>query len=223
MNHHIKRYICFFLLGLLSACYTNEKNVGNLLLTDDVCRPPCWQGITPAYTSRYEALDILNLPVDSEERVISWPSEYHIKHLDNSHPTHNTIEFDETGVVELLSWWSADGLTFEAVVNEFGEPSYIVYGVLNPGDAPWQRLGLLYPEEGLLFMTDFLYEWSVEPALNLDMLPNPNMLVVERVYFAPRSIEAFNQWLLPGGKRALIGIEGRIEGDGFMQPWKGWK
>jgi hypothetical protein len=54
----------------------------------------------------------------------------------------NEIEFDQDGLVEIISAWTDDGPTFDDIVNEFGEPQWIIYGVLDPGEAPWQPHGL---------------------------------------------------------------------------------
>ncbi len=183
------------------------------------CWPPCWKGITPGQTSQVEALEILGLP-PSSKRLISWPSGVRIRHVKN--PMRNSIEFDENGLVEVLALWTDDGPTFDDVINEFGEPQWVIYGVLNPGEAPWQRVGLLYPEAGLLFMTDYIYLWSSRPPINIDMPPEPDMRIVRRLYFKPQSASEFEEWLLFKGGGRYIGEGGRKEGNLYTRNWEGF-
>jgi hypothetical protein len=133
----------------------------------------------------------------------------------------NEIEFDQDGLVEVISAWADDGPTFDDIVNEFGEPQWIIYGVLNTGEAPWQRVGLLYPKAGLWFMTDYIYDWWVDH-INIDMPPEPDMRVMESVYFESKSTSEFEEWLLFEGGGRYVGEGGRKEGNLYTRRWEGF-
>jgi hypothetical protein len=222
MRHYLSAIAVIAVTFAEIACGDSTQPITHgATTTAGACLPPCWNGITPGQTSQAEALEILELPPQRSRRLRSWPSGVQIRYINN--PMYNSIEFDENGLVEALALWTDEGPAFDDVVNEFGEPQWVIYGVLNPGEAPWQRVGLLYPQAGLLFMTDYIYLWSSRPPVNIDMPPRPDMKVVKRLYFKPQSALEFEEWLLfKGGGGRYVGQGGRKEGNLYTRKWEGF-
>ncbi len=212
------------LVLLASACSHFQQTDQIPTPTAEVSLSHYRQEVTPGKTTRANALESLGLPYDAEKRRISWPSGYYWSDsAGNSTPRPNAIEFDEQDIVEVLSLWVEDGTTFDDIIATFGEPDLIIYGVLNPGEAPWQRVGLVYLEKGALFMTNFDYAWSAGDQVNIDMPPQPDMKVVEQVYFVPKTAQEFDEQLYSGFGSSFVGIGGRIEwGNNYTRPWEGF-
>jgi hypothetical protein len=187
---------------LPSATLETSSNWWTAWLAQQICKPPCWQNITPGVTTIQEAESILE---NSPQIKIKFQSKdgidwTFIKNKDES----GTLKATEDGIVRVIWLGSASDrkLLLKPIVSSYGSPEYV-----HPDDCREGKCvtDLVYPKMGM-FLSVFI--------TNKGSIDNPQFeilsdTVVDRVYFVEPGIEKFQ------------GFYGSLEPD-LLMPWKGY-
>ncbi|MFW5709050.1 MAG: hypothetical protein ACOCX5_02400 [Chloroflexota bacterium] len=120
------------------------------LITEDPCGPPCWRGITPGETSWNDALDIIeqdlaleDLQTRANEETGQIGASWAQVDGDNC-----CQMFTQDGTtVSLLVAQTTPELTFDQIVDEYGQPSYIIGDTVTSDQA---LVSVYYPDVPML-------------------------------------------------------------------------
>ena len=116
-------------------------------LAHPVCKPPCWQNITPGVTTRDEAVSILkNIP----DIAITYNGEYSLSWEHKSKLEGGNISISEDEVVSSISLGSISErkLLLETIITSYDEPEFV-----KPFDCNIEvvmcYVALIYPDLGM--------------------------------------------------------------------------
>jgi hypothetical protein len=175
---------------------------------DPTCLPPCFYGIIPGKTTLTETAALLGVPSPDHEALLwetkasrrSWyaPSQYLANH----------IWFQDEIVRSIVIREQRD-VTFQEVVNRYGEPEVTAIG--NPDAMYMGDLFLLYPSKGMAFMGRFRSDQDGA----VWYTPMPDVFVDSEIYFPPMpaaslTAKIVQQWNASG---TILGIF----------PWRGFR
>ncbi len=218
-----------FLLSILGLVVAIAAIVGILVLLnqnritvldDQVCAPPCWQGIRPGQTTGIEVISTLE--------SISYVGE--IEQFWEDDPRRNAVDSiawkfirpsnDFTGYIYLvdnkvavMSFMTVRSGTLAQALERLGEPELMYTRYTKNATGKWLDVYMLYPRSGYLVKVD----------LDLPAGPDPNPIQVELgekspvtrlVYFDPAQYDYLlrSRLVFPEDKRAV---------EGNLQPWPG--
>jgi len=214
-----------FLILFLSACGQSTSPI----ITDDICAPPCWNGIIPGKTTEPELRSILDQLsiIDPESVVVS-----------DQEPlfNHTYIVTLEKGrilvfinfldnVVSLILFTPLDiigddlGITFGEAVEAFGEPEFVVNTTtmgptkflwFNVGINPWTLISAMHLQKGI----EYHYRiplLSKHPSQQIE----PDTRLLEASFFDPAAFEQL------ADKRMFSGMNFEQTAE-RMYPWAGY-
>jgi hypothetical protein len=127
--------LSFSLAVIIAACAPEPQILSDSLLQDtslvdsDPCGPPCWRGITPGETSWNDALDIIEDDATLDELQTRQDEETNQigaawAQVDGDNCCQMFTQDGET--VSLLVAQTAPLLTFDEVIEAYGEPQYLI-------------------------------------------------------------------------------------------------
>jgi hypothetical protein len=158
---------------LLSACINQDTQ--SSIFENPVCPPPCWENITPGFTTKADALKILSTlsavdqPIkDLNQKVPGCDDEFYFTFFSDMNKLGYICILD--GKVSNISFNYKLDLTIQEAIDLFGEPQSVlgirsgeVYAIefLNPqkgvayGYYPNDRATKIMPEERIIDLTFF--------------------------------------------------------------------
>ena len=153
-------------------------------LAQPVCKPPCWENITPGVTTLNEAVSILEkLP----EIKITFKSKDGIDWKFNKDEG-GTLTANQDGIIDTIWIGSVSDrkLLLKRIVASYNEPKYV-----KPHDC---REGmcvtvLVYPDFGML-LDVFVKNKGTISNPQIEIVPDT---IIDRVYFIERGIENFQK------------------------------
>lgn len=168
-------------------------------LDQAICKPPCWQNITPGLTTRDEVLSILeNMP----EVKITYSTKDELGWDFDTSTEGGIIRFSESGLVVFV-WLTStnEDLQLEKVVAVYGFPE-----IAQPFDC---RNGmcdtaLIYPDQGMLLLVFVDNEKEANVVPQIEILPET---IVYRVYFTEPSIENTQNFLRSENTLLILDME----------------
>lgn len=155
-------------------------------LAQPVCKPPCWQDITPGQTTRDEAAAILE---NTPGIVITYNKKDGLSWNFGTKAEGGSIILSEDGNVSGI--WigsvSANVLLLKTIIASYNEPVYV-----KPIDCREGKcvIALAYPDLGM-FLTVFVEnERMTNNPPRFEILPDT---IVDRIYFIEPGIEKFQE------------------------------
>jgi hypothetical protein len=146
-----------FALNSLLTIRSKRDILDKSFLTGDPCSPPCWHGIIVNESTNEDVYQILpELPFVDPETIREWNRswhnddesiEIHYKCMTIGNDSCGGITLSE-GLVKRIRFSVGDYATLDAVINRFGSPTFIEYGMWGaemPGcliDLEWTDLGI---------------------------------------------------------------------------------
>ena len=171
-------------------------------LAQPVCKPPCWQNITPGVTTIKEAASILE---NSPQIKIKFQSKDGIDWTFTENKDEGgTLGASQDGAVRMIWLGSVSDrkLLLKTIVSSYGNPEYV-----HPDDCREGKCvtDLVYPDVGM-FLSVFIE--------NKGSIDNPQFeilseTIIDRVYFIEPGIEKFQSFY------------GSLEPN-LLMPWKGY-
>ena len=152
-------------------------------LAQPVCKPPCWQNITPGITTFVEALSILeNTPgitvAYKTKDALDW---------EFSKEEGGTLYASQDGTVE--GFWIANKLDnkllFRTIVDTYGEPDYVKPYECG-GEVTMCSVALIYPDVGLFLSIYIENKGQNAETPKFELSPDN---VISRVYFSKTGLE----------------------------------
>ncbi|MBN2258030.1 MAG: hypothetical protein JW704_09420 [Anaerolineaceae bacterium] len=217
------KHACKHTLNLLLFCLLFYGcTVRQSVVSTAKCTAPCWEGISPGYTSYEDSLLILqNLEnVDNSSVIPSGPWSIFTNGISfqlYSGETAGISIIDDT--VIMVSFRKPGGiLSISECIQRFGTPSFIKQShVLGPGfplvlgsDAEHPWLYAVYPSEGISLGYDMYRVWT-GPNYSLE----PDTQINEIQYFDPKQYDL----LLENGM-IINSLSDIRQSD--LYPWKGY-
>lgn len=150
-----------------------------------VCKPPCWQNITPGVTTRDEAVSILE---NTPDITITYNGEYGVSWDFKAKTEGGDMRLSEEGTVSSIWLGSVSDrkLLLKTVIASYANPEYV-----KPYDC---REGmcitvLVYPDFGMLLDVFIKNEGTISNP-QIEIFPDT---IIDRVYFIERGIENFQK------------------------------
>jgi hypothetical protein len=216
MKRNIRLLVCCGLLLILGASCKRANtstpipsatpeispNWWTSWLAQPVCKPPCWQNITPGLTTRDEAAAILE---NTPGVVITYNNKDGLSWNFGTKTEEGNVILSEDGIVSGI--WiesvSYRKLLLKTIVVSYNEPKYV-----KPIDCREGKCvtALVYPDVGM-FLTVFVENKKItnDPP-QFEILPDT---IVDRVYFMEPGIEKFQEISF-------------IPDYGLLMKWKGY-
>lgn len=200
MKGTLNRFVCYGLLITLGAsCQISNtsrpvptetpeisSNWWTTWLAHPVCKPPCWQNITPGLTTMEEAVSILE---NSPEIKIKFQDKYGIDWRFNQNKDEGgVITTTPDGIVYTIRIGSVSErkLFVKTIVASYGHPEYV-----KPYDCREGMCAtiLVYPDVGI-FLDVFIKNTGTISIPQIEIRPDTP---VYRVYFFEQGIENFQR------------------------------
>lgn len=169
-------------------------------LDQPICRPPCWQNITPGLTTRDEAVSILeNMPgikiTDNGKYGLDWGFD--------SKAEGGTMRFSENDIVVSMRLGSInEDLQLKKVVEFYAFPEYVQPYDCRDGMC---STALIYPDLGMLLGVFVINENDNFTAPQIEILPET---IVDRVYFTEPGAESARNLLRSGNMPPVMAWKG---------------
>lgn len=208
------RKIMFYLFGIMTllssvGCGLWNKPLKILRMSEGICDPPCWNGITLLETTYEETLQIVEgLDFFNQEGLVRTDEDR--VYIDWLGGDGNIASFRfEDGIVYFMEFHLRDNTTLGDVVQTFGDPEYYSIG---EGDHDAYLIHVFYPQIGMVFTTGttISYKFSENMGVwRIDFFPSDS---------AENFIPTYASYLRKIGKLG-IGTE-----DYFAEnfPWEGF-
>jgi hypothetical protein len=193
----MKRFLILILAGLVLTGCELQPNRPNIF-ENPVCKPPCWQNITPGVTTKAEALEILSNSEVVEQRI----SDLHrpIGRFDNEigftmYKGDNLFAGSILILndrVSLIGFEYKLNITLRRAMELFGAPQSIL--VVRAGE--FDAITLLNPQAGMAFGYRFHMDESskISPEDEIDYLvffdPNQYELALDSGFFSYAEMSA---------------------------------
>ena len=179
----------FVLLTILGvACQSTNKAIASATpeisqnwwttwLAQPVCKPPCWQNITPGVTTMNEAVSILE---NTPEIKITFKSDNGVDWAFNQNEDEGgTLKTSQDGIVRViwLGSLSDKKLFVKTIVASYDFPGYVKPYDCREGKC---ETALVYPDVGM-FLSVFIENTRQDnDSPQIEILPDT---IVDRVYF----------------------------------------
>lgn len=170
-------------------------------LDQPICRPPCWQNITPGLTTRDEAVSILeNMPnveiTYDKEDGLTW-------YFGTKKVEGGNIVTPTGGIVSSIWLGSINNdLQFKKVVEFYAFPEYVQPYDCRDGMC---STALIYPDLGMLLGVFVINENDNFTAPQIEILPET---IVDRVYFTEPGAESARNLLRSGNMPPVMAWKG---------------
>ena len=170
-------------------------------LAHPVCKPPCWQNITPGVTSRDEAASILK---NTPRIVITYNNIDGLSWNFGTKTEEGSVILSEDGIISGIWIGSRSDrkLLLKTIVASYNEPKYLKPIECREGEC---AIALVYPDEGMFLTVYIKYNGKVDTSPQFEILPDS---IIDRVYFIEPGIEKFQEYF--------------IQDYGLPMKWKGY-
>jgi hypothetical protein len=162
----------------------NSANWWTGWLAQPVCKPPCWQNITPGVTTMDEALSILeNIP----EITITFRSGNGVDWVFNENKDEGgTLGASDEGIVDIIWLGSVSDtkLQLEKVIASYNAPEYVKPYDCREGMC---LTALIYSDFGM-FLSIFIENTGTINNPQFEILPDT---IIDRVYFIEPGLDKF--------------------------------
>lgn len=223
-----RRVLYRLLLGLVVWWVTSCNQTETRVSPNPTPTAPAWSwhGIVPGQTSREQAEKVLRSVLPSETSLqtgqggFSWRVRLPAELAGHEQEEISYVLLDQ-GMVERVQVWEPNGTLADAI-STYGPPP-LVLGAMRGIEDPRRRVGLAYPQRGLVLMTGWGPSWDPETQdiedAGTGILPQPDMPVLQTFYFGPQSVETF-QASFPFSN---LGRDPQGGGQGpWTRAWQGW-
>ena len=170
-------------------------------LAHPVCKPPCWQNITPGLTTRDEAASILE---NTPGIVITYNNLDGLSWNFGTKIEGGSMIISEDGTISAIWIGSVSDrkLLLKTIVASYNEPKYLKPIECREGEC---AIALVYPSEGMFLTVYIKYNGIANASPQFDILPDS---IIDRVYFIEPGIEKFQETF--------------IQDYGLPMEWKGY-
>jgi hypothetical protein len=215
MKRNIRLLVLFGLLILLGvSCKSISRNVSISTATPEtpsdwwiawlahpVCKPPCWQNITPGVTSRDEAASILK---NTPGIVITYNTIRGVEWNFGTKAEGGSVILSDDGTISGIWIGSISDrkLLLKTIVASYNEPKYVKPIECREGEC---EIALVYPSEGMFLTVYIKYNGIANASPQFEILPDS---IIDRVYFIEPGIEKFQEYF--------------IQDYGLPMKWKGY-
>lgn len=200
MKNNIRLMGCGLLIIFSVSCQSNSTGIAIPSVTPEsapkwwtswlaqpVCKPPCWQNITPGVTSVDAAVSLLE---DMPKVTIIYNGKYGLSWNFGTKTEEGNISISKDGKVSSL-WLansSSESLYLKEIVAKYGFPKYV-----KPYDCREGMCAtvLVYPDRGML-LDVFMKNSGTVSDPQIEIVPDT---VVDRVYFIEPGMENFQKVL----------------------------
>lgn len=211
---HVVIILCICIFGAAGLLFFLSQQGTSILLTDESCAPPCWNGIHPGETKSWEAIDILlDTPNVGRIHEIGKERERAIQWL-FKHPVQESGGYlyliDD--LVGAMSFQTYDTFKLAEIFDLLGDPDEFWLRYKKSEYRQWIEVVFVYPLEGYVVRAD------VELPANVDTSTieiAPRCPVTRVVYFNPE----FYPRLI---ESRVLFIEDRDTIEERLQLWNGF-
>lgn len=208
----------FFLTLVLGGCDLNDDQS---FLSEMVCEPPCWQGITPGVTTKEEALLILKGLPGIGPNSISTHGEPWWIFDDILYFEHSSRDWDGevyilNSKVVIIDFYGDLGINFSEAIDQIGKPEFVI-NIPTHGGVPGHPTAVysitaFEPNRGI----GYTFNTGDLPKRNRSEL-SPDTPITLVSYFDPDRYDELLE-----GEMFSMGFLGKEETLKYLQPWSGY-
>jgi len=211
---HVVIILCIFIFGAAGLLFFLSRKGPSVLLSDEKCAPPCWNGISPGETKTWEAVDILlDTPKVGEihetgnarERAIQWLF---------MHPVQESggYLYPIDDLVGAISFQTYDTFSLAAIFDLLGEPDEFWLRYKKTEYRRWIEVVFVYPLEGYVVRADVELNPNVDTS-TIEIAPSSPVTRV--IYFNP---EFYPQLI----ESRVLFVEDKDTIENRLQLWNGF-